>query len=77
MFMSLSFAKDIRPLFRDTPDVDSMKKYGLDLSSCADVIAKADEIHATLANGRMPCDKPWPDESVALFKRWMDEGMNP
>lgn len=27
--MALSFAKDIRPLFRDTPDVDSMKEYGL------------------------------------------------
>ena len=26
-------AKDIRPLFRDTLDVDSMKEYGLDLSS--------------------------------------------
>ncbi len=29
--MTLSFAKDIRPLFRDSPDVDSMKEYGLDL----------------------------------------------
>jgi hypothetical protein len=28
IFMALSFAKDIRPLFRDAPDVDSMKKYG-------------------------------------------------
>ena len=31
--MALSFAKDIRPLFRDTPDVDTMKDFGLDLSS--------------------------------------------
>ncbi len=32
--MTLSFAKDIRPLFRDTPDVDSLKEYSLDLSIC-------------------------------------------
>jgi len=23
----------------------------------------------------MPCDEPWPKDNVALFKRWMDEGM--
>jgi hypothetical protein len=75
--MALSFAKDIRPLFRDTPDVDSMKGFGLDLSSYNDVKAKAEEIHATLADGSMPCDGPWPSERIALFKRWMDEGMAP
>ena len=31
--MALSFAADIRPLFRDMPDVASMKENGLDLSS--------------------------------------------
>ena len=31
--MPVSFATDIRPLFRDSPDVDSMQGYGLDLSS--------------------------------------------
>jgi hypothetical protein len=35
--MALSFATDIRPLFRDTPDMDGMKEYGLDLSSYEDV----------------------------------------
>ena len=33
LFNGSQLAKDIRPLFRDTPDVDSMKEYGLDLSS--------------------------------------------
>ena len=28
--MALSFANDIRPLFRDTPDVDTMKQFGMD-----------------------------------------------
>ena len=60
--MALSFTKDIRPLFRDTPDVDTMKDFGL-------------EIYATLLDGSMPCDEPWPKEQTARFKQWMDEGM--
>ena len=75
--MPLSFAADIRPLFRDTPDVDSMKDFGLDLSSYEQVKAQAAKIYETLENGSMPCDAPWPPERVALFKRWMDEGMAP
>lgn len=75
--MALSFAKDIRPLFRDTPDVDSMKEYGLDLSSYVEVVAGAENIYARLADGSMPCDGAWPPEQLALFKRWMDEGMAP
>ena len=73
--MALSFAKDIRPLFRDTPDVDTMKDFGLDLSSFTDVKAKAKEIYATLLDGSMPCDEPWPKDQIERFKQWMDEGM--
>ncbi len=75
--MPLSFAKDIRPLFRDTPDVDSMKAYGLDLASYAEVKAHAENIYARLEDQSMPCDEPWPAERLALFKRWMEEGMAP
>ena len=75
--MATSFAKDIRPLFRDTPDVDSMKEYGMDLSSYAEVKAQAENIYARLLDRSMPCDEPWPEEHLALFKRWMDEGMPP
>ena len=75
--MALSFAKDIRPLFRDTPDVDSMKEVGLDLSSHAEVKAQAENIYARLLDRSMPCDEPWPEERLALFKRWMGEGMAP
>ncbi len=75
--MALSFAKDIRPLFRDSPDVDSMKNFGLDLSSFDDVKARAEAIYATLLDGSMPCDEPWPKDQVDTFKRWMDEGMAP
>jgi hypothetical protein len=75
--MPLSFATDIRPLFRDSPDVDSMQGYGLDLSSYEDVKAKAAEIYARLEDGSMPCDEPWPAERLALFKQWIDEGLAP
>jgi hypothetical protein len=73
--MALSFATDIRPLFRDKPDVETMKRMGLDLSSYDDVKEKAAAIHSRLENGSMPCDSPWPKERVSLFKQWMDEGM--
>jgi hypothetical protein len=75
--MALSFARDIRPLFRDTPDVESMKDMGLDLSSYEDVKAKAQGIYESLEDGSMPCDGPWPEDQVARFKRWMDDGMEP
>lgn len=75
--MAVGFANDIRPLFRDSPDVDSMKDYGLDLSSYEQVKAQAAKIYETLESGSMPCDAPWPAEQVALFKRWMDEGLPP
>jgi hypothetical protein len=75
--MALSFAKDIRPLFRDTPDVDTMKGLGLDLSSYSEVKANAEGIYSRLLDGSMPCDAAWPKDRIALFKRWMDEGMAP
>lgn len=75
--MAVSFAADIRPLFRDSPDIDSMKEYGLDLSSYEDVRAKAGAIYPRLEDSSMPCDGPWPEEQIELFKQWMDEGMAP
>jgi hypothetical protein len=75
--MALSFAKDIRPMFRDTPDVDTMKDFGLDLGSLADVKAQAEEIYSRVLDGRMPCDEAWPKDQVARFKQWMEQGMAP
>lgn len=75
--MPVSFTTDIRPLFRDSPDVDAMQGYGLDLSSYEDVRTRAPEIYACLEDGSMPCDEPWPPERLALFKQWMDEGLAP
>jgi hypothetical protein len=75
--MPISFAIDIRPLFRDSPDVDSMQRYGLDLSSYEEVKERASEIYAWLVDGSMPCDEPWPPPRLGLFKRWVDEGLAP
>jgi hypothetical protein len=75
--LPLSFATDIRPLFRDTPDVDEMQVFGLDLSSYDEVKARASEIYARLEDGGMPCDEAWPDERLAIFRRWMEEGKAP
>jgi len=75
--MALSFATDIRPLFRDSPDVEAMKSFGLDLSSYDDVKAHAEAIYSRLEDGSMPCDEAWPAQQIARFKQWRDEGMAP
>jgi hypothetical protein len=75
--VALSFGKDIRPLFRDDPDVEAMKPFGLDLSSYDDVRSQAGNILARLEDGTMPCDEAWPAERIDLFKQWMDDGMAP
>ncbi len=69
---AVGFELDIRSLFRDK-DVQSMS-FALDLSAYADVRANADRIVAAVAGGTMPCDGRWPEERVALFRRWMDAG---
>jgi hypothetical protein len=71
----LSFARDIRPLFRDE-DVEAMR-YAFDLSVHAEVRANADAIYARLADGSMPCDAAWPATHLARFRRWVDEGSAP
>ena len=75
--MAVSFAAEIRPLFRDSPDVDSMKEYGLDLSSYEEVKVQAAGIYAQLENGSMPCDESWPPERLALFKPLDGGGYGP
>ena len=75
--MALSFAKDIRPLFRKD-DVSSMiDNGGFDLSKWEDVKKHAKDIHGRLKDGDMPCDGAWPAANVQKFKTWMDEGMQP
>jgi hypothetical protein len=70
-----TFAKDIRPLFRER-DVKSMS-FAFDLSSYDDVRTNADAIYGRLANGTMPCDGGWPAEDVQKFRTWIDDGSPP
>lgn len=70
-----SFAHDIRPLFRDK-DVEEMQ-FAFDLGNYDDVKDNAQAILDRLADGSMPCDTPWPEDQIALFRRWMDDGSPP
>jgi succinate dehydrogenase/fumarate reductase cytochrome b subunit len=73
---ALSFATDIRPLFRDK-DVRAMKPNGIDLSSYEDVKKRAQDIYARLSAREMPCDGPWSESLVQKLKEWMQSGMEP
>jgi hypothetical protein len=68
----ISFAQDIKPLFREG-DRESMK-WAFDLSSYDDVAANSNAILGKLRDGTMPCDGAWPEEQVDLFQRWVDAG---
>jgi len=73
--MALSFATDIRPLFRDG-DIECMRSVGIDLDDpiwmCVPV--NAESVYGAVSAGTMPPDDPWPDDRVSLFKKWMDAG---
>ena len=71
----VSYAKDIRPLFR-AKDVNSMRRV-FDLANYDDVRANAKPILGRLTNGSMPCDGEWPTERVEMFRNWMYGGYNP
>jgi hypothetical protein len=73
--MALSFATDIRPLFRED-DIECMKPMGVELDNPAwmRVPANAQSVYAAVADGSMPPGEPWPADRVALFKKWMDAG---
>ena len=69
---TLSFERDIKPLFRPR-DQGSMRS-AFDLYDHADVASHADAIVEVLRSGRMPCDGAWPSAQVDIFQRWIDQG---
>jgi hypothetical protein len=73
--VEVTFAETIRPLFRDG-DVTSMS-FAFDLSSYEDVRANAEQIYERLADGTMPCDRPWPSDDVERFRTWIANGSPP
>ena len=75
MAEQLSFAGDIRPLFRDR-DVKSME-FAFDLASYDDVRTHGEAIYGRVAAGTMPCDGARPDYDVQRFRSWLDSGARP
>jgi hypothetical protein len=69
---TLSFARDIRPMFR-AKDRDSMIA-AFDLFDYADVADNADAIVGSLRSGQMPCDGAWPAADVDKLQHWIDAG---
>lgn len=69
---TLSFERDIKPLFREK-DHDSMLK-AFDLFDYSDVAGHADAIVGALRSGKMPCDGAWPASQVETFQKWIDQG---
>ena len=68
-----SFARDIQPLFRE--DDRASMDFAFDLWDYQDVRTHAPDILTRLSEGTMPCDGEWPEQQIALFRRWVDGGM--
>jgi hypothetical protein len=71
----LSFERDIRPLFRERDQGSMLQVANFDLWAREDVVEHSHAILERLENGSMPCDEAWPDDRVAVFRRWVDTGM--
>ncbi len=68
----LSFAADIKPLFRESDRV--AMRGAFDLWSYDDVRAHGTAVTDRLRDGSMPCDGPWPAHRVDLFAKWLADG---
>jgi hypothetical protein len=68
-----SFRQDIQGLFRDK-DKAAMN-FAFDLADFEDVKASAQGILSRLETGDMPCDAPWPEDRINLFRSWIETGM--
>ena len=75
--MALSFATDIRPLFRDE-DITCMDGSGVHLDDFAwmCVPANAQSVYEQVSTGAMPPDEPWSSDQVSLLKKWMGRGLS-
>lgn len=73
---TLSFARDIRPMFTEM-DIAHMRKV-MDLSNRESVLEHADAIYKTVSSGTMPPPSSgegrWSTEMCAKFKLWIDQG---
>jgi hypothetical protein len=72
---TLSFAADIKPLFREG-DRAAMK-FAFDLWDPDDVAAHADAILGAVEDGTMPCDREWAEPEVETLRSWIAGGKAP
>lgn len=68
----MSFATDIKPLFRDE-DRASMD-FAFDLWSYDDVKTNAALILERVEDGSMPCDGAWADDKIQTLRGWIAAG---
>jgi hypothetical protein len=71
----LSFERDLKPLFRESDRATMLSVANFDPWKREDVAEHSQAILKRLEDGSMPCDQAWPDDQVALFRRWVDSGM--
>lgn len=70
----LSYAADIRPLFREFDKVFMKRLDGIDIDDAKSVRRRAKFIAKNLKSGRLPYDGNWPRERVDLFNQWRKGG---
>ena len=70
----LSFEQDVKPLFRERDRATMLSVAKFDLWEHDDVAGRSSAILGRLEDGSMPCDQAWPDDQVAVFRRWIDAG---
>jgi len=68
-----TFAKDIKPRFRDKDRSSMLGRF--DLWSYQDVRDNAPAILEVLQAGTMPCDGQWSAHDIDRLARWIASGM--
>ena len=69
-----TYTQDIQKFFR-FKDINSMRPRGVELGSYEGLKANANKIYKAVSTKHMPCDGPWDDYKIMIFKRWIDVGM--
>ena len=71
----LSFEKDIKPMIR--PEDREEMMFTFDLWNYEDFKRDISRIAPRVRDKSMPPDGGWPDEWIAKFDQWIEEGMQP
>jgi hypothetical protein len=71
----MSFAEDVKPLFREE-DRASMD-FVLGLWSYDDVKANVAMILGRIEDGSMPCDETWSEDKIEILRTWIAEVVPP